>query len=420
MIRYLFFFFFATLPFQFALSPLPGVDLHISRLFALGLATLWLTQSLIRRSLIVPAKPETWLLSAVFFLSAFSLFFAEHVSWGVRKLLFLFSFFPLFFVAFSIFRTARLRESFARALTYGSALSALIGIAQFFLPFVIGLDPALLFWQHTVIPIFSGQTVSGVVSEYSSMIVNVGGTNFLRASAFFPDPHIASFFWGMTLPLSISLAFQAKRDKKKERKFFLFFTTSSFILLADILTFSRGGYLALLVTAVVICGIYFSAIIQKYFLSILFFGIFFMLALAIPNPLSERLFSSLDLSDHSTSGRLAIWNEAIHIIKQHPLTGVGLGNYSNTVLPSALYREPRYAHNIFLDIAAETGVLTALLFLLAIVFAIARAISLHHSNHLIFAGGCSLLIFAIHSLFETPIYSVHILPLFLSLMAFVL
>lgn len=419
MIRFLFLLFFATLPFQFALSPLPGIDLHISRLFALGLFGLWLIRSFIRQSLSIPTKPETWLLFAVFFLSAFSLFFVENASWGTRKLFFLLSFLPILLIASSLLRATPEREAFVRALTGGATLSALVGIVQFLLPFVIGLDPAIQFWQHAVIPLFSGLTFSNVVTEYSSMVVNIGGTNFLRASAFFPDPHIASFFWGMSLPLSIALAFQAKRDQEKKSRFFLFAATSLLILLADILTFSRGGYIALLATLFLSLAIRFSDLIRKHTLPLLLSGAVFVLALIIPTPLSERLVSSLDLSDHSTSGRLAIWNEAIHIIKQHPLTGVGLGNYSNTVLPSAQYREPRYAHNIFLDIAAETGVATAFIFFLAISLVLIQSLLQHRNRPFIFAGGCSILIFSVHSFFETPLYSVHILPLFLSLLAFI-
>ena len=73
----LFLLFFATLPFQFALSPAPGIDLHISRLFAIGLFSLWFIQSLLRRKLPLPASVETILFVSFLCLSSFSLFFAE-------------------------------------------------------------------------------------------------------------------------------------------------------------------------------------------------------------------------------------------------------------------------------------------------------------------------------------------------------
>lgn len=412
---FLFILFFATLPFQFALSPAPGIDLHVSRLLAIGLSGFWVIHSLFRRKLLLPARTETMLLTSFLFLASFSLFFAENVAWGVRKLAFLLSFTPIFFVAVSVFQETRSRERFARWLVIGSVLSALIGIFQFLLPFAIGLDPAMLFWQKHILPIFSGITFSGTVSEFSSMVVNVGGVNFLRASAFFPDPHIASFFWGMTLPFAATLALQANERRSRIAFIFLFII----ILTADILTFSRGGYLAIGFTSIVCLSMFFSSMRRKHLPLLTLSTFLFAALLFIPNPLSARFFSSLDLSDHSTSGRLAIWNEATHIIATHPITGVGLGNYSNTVKPSALYREPRYAHNIFLDIAAETGIINSVVFLLLLIFPIARTLK-RSSKPLEFAASASLLIFSVHSLFETPLYSVHILPLFLTLIAFVL
>ncbi len=412
MIQFLFLLFFATLPIQFALSPMPGVDLHISRIFAIVLSAIWIFRSLARRTLLIPNKPETIFLSAFFFLSTFSLFFAEHFSWGLRKLLFLCSFFPIFFVAFSVFGEAKMRERFAKALVFGSAISGLIGIAQFFLPFIVGLNPAILLWQRDVVPFFSGETFSGVVSEYSSMVVNVGGANFLRASAFFPDPHIASLFWGMSLPFSVALAFRPERRNHRA----IFLATSFVIFVADILTFSRGGYFALIAMGLVSTGVIFPSLIRKYFPALGISVAITLFLVVFPNPVSERVSSSFDLSDHSTSGRIEIWKEAIGIIREHPIFGVGIGNYSSAVFPSATYREPRYAHDIFLDIAAETGVLNAAFFFAALALAITRSLS-KRENSFLFAIGCSLLVFATHSLFETPLYSVHILPLFLSLIA---
>lgn len=409
--RFLFLLFFATLPFQFALSPAPGIDLHISRFFALGLGSFWITISLFRQRLILPARAETLLLISFLFFSAFSLFFAENVSWGIRKLLFLFSFTPLFFVAFSVFQEKGYGKQFAEWLVAGSALSAGIGIAQFLLPFAIGLDPTLLFWQKNILPIFSGTTFSGVVSEYSSMVANVGDGNLLRASAFFPDPHIASFFWGMTLPLALVFT-QSSTHRAK----LYFIIASIFIFIADILTFSRGGYLALLLALAVSLAIFPSLIFKKYIPALFFCFLLLLAFFFIPNPIASRLLSSLDPADHSTSGRLAIWNEALDIIAKHPVTGVGLGNYSNTVKPSAEYREPRYAHNIFLDISAETGIVNGIVFFLLLTISITRALA--SLEPLKLAVGFSLLIFLAHSLFETPIYSVHILPLLLVLFAF--
>lgn len=405
--------FFLTLPFQFALSPAPGIDLHSARLFALGLGFAWMTRSLLRRSIFIPQRIEMLLFVSFLTLSTFSLFFAEHLSWGVRKLFFLLSFAPILFVAADILREIPTKKRFAEILVLGSALAASIGIAQFLLSLSLGLDPTLLLWKNHLLPIFAGNTVSEVLSEYSSMVANVGGVNVLRASAFFPDPHIASFFWGMTFPLAFFLTMRTSG-----RLAFLFGGATALILIADLLTFSRGGYVALIGAFLVFVFLSFGSILRRY-IPALAVSVFLLSALIIfPNPLLTRFSSIFDPFDHSTSGRIAIWNEAATLIAEHPGTGVGLGNYSNAVLPSAEYREPRYAHNIFLDIAAETGIANSIIIFFLLATPITRALA--SPNPLQLATGFSLLVFSFHSLFETPIYSVHILPVFLALIALII
>ena len=75
-----------------------------------------------------------------------------------------------------------------------------------------------------------------------------------------------------------------------------------------------------------------------------------------------------------TAGRLPIWSAAAHVALDHPWLGVGPGNYARAMFEGGyaeryLYQvEGRYsgaeqAHNLLLHVAAETGVLGALLLL---------------------------------------------------------
>jgi hypothetical protein len=54
--------------------------------------------------------------------------------------------------------------------------------------------------------------------------------------------------------------------------------------------------------------------------------------------------------------RVVLWSEAVDIVAESPVTGVGLGGFQESS-PTALVREDaRWAHNEFLQTAAETGV----------------------------------------------------------------
>jgi len=61
--------------------------------------------------------------------------------------------------------------------------------------------------------------------------------------------------------------------------------------------------------------------------------------------------------------RISYWQDALYVIKAHPITGVGLGNFGLAA--------SRYAHNSYLQIWAEAGVLGIISFL-AVVFIIIR------------------------------------------------
>ncbi len=55
--------------------------------------------------------------------------------------------------------------------------------------------------------------------------------------------------------------------------------------------------------------------------------------------------------------RQKIWLEAVNMIGQNPLTGVGFGNFGATLAQSGTDARANHAHNLFLQIGAEFGVL---------------------------------------------------------------
>lgn len=57
----------------------------------------------------------------------------------------------------------------------------------------------------------------------------------------------------------------------------------------------------------------------------------------------------------SLLNRIAYWRDSLTLIKLHPFTGIGPGNFN---LPLS-----RYAHNVFLQVWAETGILGLISFI---------------------------------------------------------
>jgi putative inorganic carbon (HCO3(-)) transporter len=141
-----------------------------------------------------------------------------------------------------------------------------------------------------------------------------------------------------------------------------------------------------------------------------------LFAFAPHNPVASRLASSFDVQEGSNQGRLSNWQQAFNVISKNPF-GVGIGAYSLAVNPSASYREPIYAHNLYLDIAAELGIPAALIFTIILFITFKRFWIMSKKQPFFIAGVASISIFAIHSLVENPMYSVHVLPVFLIILA---
>ena len=418
---------FLYLPFQLAINPAPGIDLASMRLFVLIIFFFWLLRGLIKKKLLIPFSATTALLLSFLFINAFSLFFAENVMWGLRKLLFFLSIFPLYFIISDLLRQNK--HLFLKLINFtliGGFISALIGIIQFGAQFVWGITPTYIFWTKIITP-FLGNSFSAEVFKHPSWLVNIGGHTFLRAIAFFPDPHMFSFYLGILSLISLGMFFNRKKRNFSlpgyfSADFYLF--TFLILFFADLLTFSRGGYLGLL------CGLVFflltiflnnakniNPLTILSTLSILFVIIF--LFSSSNNIIAQRFLSTFNPAEGSNSGRLEIWRQSLNIIREYPLIGVGLGNYSLTIKPSTDYREPIYAHNIFLDIASESGVLNALIWLLLLSVAFAKFYNIYkRKEDFLFLGtASSLIVFTIHSLFETPLFSIQVLTLVILIFA---
>ena len=77
--------------------------------------------------------------------------------------------------------------------------------------------------------------------------------------------------------------------------------------------------------------------------------------------------------DASINARLTYWDNALQIIKENPILGIGLGNWKIDAMP---YEKTQvnnliisdHPHNDFLEIAAETGVLNSLVYLFIFIF----------------------------------------------------
>ena len=394
------------LPFQIALNPIPGFDLASIRVFIILLFLILV----IRKDFKSLLSKNLQKIGLLFFLilSSVSLIGTENVFWGFRKILFFLSIFPLYFLIVALVDNWAKIKKVVLALVIASGLIALIGLIQFFAQFIFSLDKVYNFWAVNITPVFSGFSLGTMILAYPSWLVNVGGITIMRAFSFFSDPHMFSFYLGLTLPLVVVLLLKGYRKK-------LLIVIYPLLFIALLLTFTRGAYLAIIITFLVLAGLIWKYLGNKKVSILLYLS---LLLIIIPHTsFSDRFYASFDLDEGSNIGRLEMWQQASQTGMDNFWQGVGLGNYSLIVDADLDYRNPVTAHNLYLDFFSEMGIFTLTVWLILILGTIGQLFEkLINSDNMkekyVLIGLIgSLVYFLVHSCFETAIYNPSVLAL---------
>jgi O-antigen ligase len=161
----------------------------------------------------------------------------------------------------------------------------------------------------------------------------------------------------------------------------------AFCLLGIFLTVSRGGLIALgiaLVAAVAFSGRWRPRVLL---VAILISATTFVYFETIASPEArERIGSTTEGETRVQNGRVTIWTIAWRMSKANPITGVGAGNFQESakdylLQPGVLDRTdqilldvPAVAHNSYLSVLSELGVVGLALFLAIIIFSLVSAL----------------------------------------------
>ncbi len=199
------------------------------------------------------------------------------------------------------------------------------------------------------------------------------GVDSVRSTGPLDDPNFYGQILMMALPIA---AYRALTETSRFGRIVGILCTIP-IVLAVMFTYSRGASLALIIIAVLI------VLERKFNLFAIATGVALLLLVIVPNlpaRYTQRLLTLDDIvsqdalmqTDKSFKGR---WSEGIaaaQMFLEHPLLGVGPGNYKVHYLDYS-YRlglddriETRQAHNYYLELAAEKGIAGILSFVLVI------------------------------------------------------
>ncbi|MCL5958658.1 MAG: O-antigen ligase family protein [Chloroflexi bacterium] len=170
------------------------------------------------------------------------------------------------------------------------------------------------------------------------------------------NPNEAAMFAATTVPLVINYLAAGKNPLTKP----LLLISLGVLLLTVVLTFSRGGYIALLVVLLLV-AIRGRNKMRSVLLISACAGLVYALA---PQEQVETRAGSIVTMEDRGAGRLDLWLVGLNMFRENPIVGVGSASFSTAYwryesLTQGVTRDPEGigAHNTYLSLLDELGII---------------------------------------------------------------
>lgn len=128
-------------------------------------------------------------------------------------------------------------------------------------------------------------------------------------------------------------------------------------IITNLLTFSRGGIVALILVIILyIILADFQKKVKMILIALLCLVVMYAASSFIQIDLNQIISSRInDFSSDKGSGRFELWKQAITYFMSHPLLGIGAFNFSDYY--AFEHNEKLYVHNTYLEILVEAGII---------------------------------------------------------------
>ncbi len=204
-------------------------------------------------------------------------------------------------------------------------------------------------------------SIYGICGYFNNTLTEYG-----RATGAFSSYSRSAMYCILVIPLVLTVFSHAKNKYIKLALILSTFLTG--ILL--VLTFTRGPWLVLFCILLIL-------LFRKSRKMLISFLAALLLLVLFCGPVTERVkftFEFREGIDRALSGRLTLWHNSLQIIKKHPVLGVGYGPN----IFRKMYLDPEYkfyvtdlhgdfqqsdAHNLYLQIPIETGIVGLVVFM---------------------------------------------------------
>jgi len=322
-----------------------------------------------------------------------SLFVATDIIVGIKKILFLINIFLLFIVVQDIAKNREMRPRIIKAGAIAGAISLIVSYSQLIFVFLTPLYNFWQWWAKNVISVFYGSNLAKLLAVSNTWFSYYSDSPpTLRMFSVFPDSHSFALF------TIISLAFFSYLLFKKNKKIWFLII---FSFLALVFCGSRGVWLSAAIPFGIILILFIysffkrkdvghstshttshithlarnnSRLIRTFIGFLLIFVVAFPVASLFMSQFSrggdgtlafKRAKSITDMEELSVKNRMGIWKTSFQSVLKHPILGVGIGNYP-IVLDEDISaaKKGASAHNLYLDVASEMGLLGLIVLLL--------------------------------------------------------
>lgn len=176
-----------------------------------------------------------------------------------------------------------------------------------------------------------------------------------------------------------------------------------------IFTYSRGAWIAFL------SGFFIYMVFARLSKTHLIFWVGMVLVMFGASPVRERLAYSFQT--YGDSERSELFSLTWKIIQKSPWLGNGLGTFMDEISTLSAGKVIKYAHNCFLQIWAESGLVALLAFLIFAFLLLREGFRFFRKSNdrEVLALTIALSVFLIHSAFDTQLYSLQLSALFWSM-----
>ena len=379
-----------TVPYQGYLDiKISDISVSVTEGVVFLLLVAWLTQVLVGRAKPVAASPLLAIIAALLVCFSLTLLVATDLAMAAKELLKWIELAGVFLAGISLLETRRQRLTLLAWLLGAGTSQAIFGLVQ------------------SVLRIGPGHFMIGGV--------------IMRAYGTFEQPNPFGGFMGLTVPLATSLASFGLEPGRWRRAATVITCLTGVAL---VITLSRGAWMAQVV-ALLLVFMTSSRHARQAVAAGALLGTVLMAAFwpLMPSEVTERLASvvtsavnlpaakdtAVTPENWAVLERLSQWYAGTEMFLNNPVLGVGIGNYNAAYDDYRLEQWPvalGHAHNHYLTIAAEAGLLGFLVYVAfwTVVFrtaarAIARAARRLERAMAIGILGC-LAAFATHNLFD--------------------